>query len=173
MLKRSSLVSRLTCCSLFTCLRKGKQIGHWDRTIVGLVDDSVVYQEAESELLQTCSVRLLSVTRELCPVLNRHRNHTKTKGLSLNCCCPEAPPIPSGNLWEPGSSAHQKKGQPPPIIRLLLGPADFQPLGNNNAGVIRSLVNTVSAVMLKVRQQPWTSTGLDIKHQHSRALWYI
>lgn len=74
-------------------------------------------------------------------------------------------------------STSKENSQPPPIIRLLLGPADFQPLENKNAGVIiqafRSLVNTVSAVTLKLRQQPWASTGLDIKHQHSQALWYI
>lgn len=94
-----------------------------------------------------------------CVLKNRHRNHPKTKGLSLNCCRPEAF-SPSGNLGEPGSPAHQKKAASP---RQLLGPSDFQPPENNEAGVVqpfRSLSNTVfyDAEASATNLQPGTNT---------------
>lgn len=74
----------------------------------------------------------------------------------LTVSCPESPQKPHKDKraelkllppwgilpqWKPLRtwlfSTSKETGQPPPIIRLLLGPADFQPLENKNGGVIQ------------------------------------
>lgn len=89
-------------------------------------------------------------------LLNRHGNHPKTKGLSLNLLPPWGV-LPQWQPWRTWFSSTSKVSSwPQTINRRLLRPADCLTPENNEAAPSRRSDHhpTQSVMMLRLRQQP-------------------